>query len=407
MVNYKRMRHNLLITIVVPVYNAEHTLKRCMDSILSQTYKCLEIILVNDGSTDRSGILCDQYRQQDERIKVIHTKNNGSVTARKIGSYAASGDYVGFVDSDDYIDKNMYQSMYEMTEGGTCDMVGCGCLEDDIHNSRKILNMATPGIYEGEIFEKIKHCMMFDMQKGGPAVFQSVWSKIFKKDILVKVMESIDSQITIGDDAAVVYPFLLEARKIALSDSCFYHYVVNDNSMTHSNDCSIFEKIHLFQHYMTCYFEKCDNIYGLKKQLNYYMLHLIDIGIANVFGIRYKRDRILGLGSELNAKKVVLYGAGKVGKEYYLQILKKENIDIVAWVDKKLAGKEIYCREIQEPEIIKSVEFDYILTAVASEQMAEEIKDELTVFCDNKKIIWYPGSVQYSGEVEFMNEKFD
>ena len=100
---------NPLISIVVPVYNAEKTLEKCLDSILCQTYHCLEIILVNDGSTDSSGNICDDYATKDNRIQVIHKQNGGVSSARNVGIDAASGDYIGFVDSDDWIDPRMYE----------------------------------------------------------------------------------------------------------------------------------------------------------------------------------------------------------------------------------------------------------------------------------------------------------
>ena len=308
------------------------------------------------------------------------------------------------MDSDDYIDRNTYESMYDMSENGTVDMVGCGCLAENIHGSSRSLNLADSGIYRGDNFEELKSNMMFDVQKGGPAVFQSVCSKIFRKDILAQVIDSIDSEITIGEDAAIVYPFLLKAKKIVLSDFCFYYYTVNDNSMTHSKDSHIFERILVFQNYMSEYFKKYGEKYKLQQQLNRYLLHLIDMGTVNLYGIRHKKGRKLQLCQELDGKRVILYGAGKAGKEYYLQILKNESIKIVAWVDKKLADKEIYYQRIQKPEIIEEIDFDYVLITVADKKIADEITEEIVRFCVPEKIIWYPYTVQYTGEIEFLDE---
>lgn len=111
-----------LITVIVPVYNTELYLKRCVNSILNQTYKCLEILLVDDGSPDNSGLLCDEYAEKDERIKVIHKKNGGLSSARNAGIERASGKYISFIDSDDFIDKDMIERLYSVLNKYGADM---------------------------------------------------------------------------------------------------------------------------------------------------------------------------------------------------------------------------------------------------------------------------------------------
>ena len=103
----------LPISIIVPVYNVEKYLPTCVDSILCQTFTNFELILVDDGSTDRSGIICDEYEKKDTRVKVIHKENGGLSSARNAGLYIAKGKYIGFVDSDDFIDKEMYIVLYD------------------------------------------------------------------------------------------------------------------------------------------------------------------------------------------------------------------------------------------------------------------------------------------------------
>ncbi len=105
-----------LISIIIPVYNVERYLRECIDSIIAQTYKNLEIILVDDGSSDKSGEICDEYSKKDSRIKVIHKKNGGLSDARNVALDIAKGDYIGFIDSDDYIEKDMFQILYNLAE---------------------------------------------------------------------------------------------------------------------------------------------------------------------------------------------------------------------------------------------------------------------------------------------------
>jgi len=115
-----------LISVIVPVYNAEKYLRRCVESIFSQTYNNLEIILINDGSQDQSGIICDELANEDERVKVFHKENGGEASARNAGLDIAIGEFIGFVDSDDFIEDNMYERMHELLVIGDSDICICG-----------------------------------------------------------------------------------------------------------------------------------------------------------------------------------------------------------------------------------------------------------------------------------------
>ena len=114
------------ISVIVPVYNVERYLKRCIESIINQTYKDLEIILVDDGSTDSSGNICDEYKKIDKRISVIHKKNGGLSDARNEGLKVVTGTYIAFVDSDDFLDLDMYEYMQKNIEKENADIVICG-----------------------------------------------------------------------------------------------------------------------------------------------------------------------------------------------------------------------------------------------------------------------------------------
>src|SRR5690554_2285343 len=128
---------NELISIIVPVYNVEQYIEKCMVSILSQTYRNIEIILIDDGSTDNSGNLCDTYSAIDPRVKVIHKKNGGISSARNSGLEVAMGEYIGFVDPDDWIETNMYESMYSNIKRNNSEICICNYIIDGSDYSRK------------------------------------------------------------------------------------------------------------------------------------------------------------------------------------------------------------------------------------------------------------------------------
>ena len=120
----------LKLSVIVPVYKVEKYLRRCIDSILEQNYRDIELILVDDGSPDWCPEMCDQYQKKDKRVRVIHQKNSGVAVARNAGMRMATGDYITFVDSDDYIDREMYVSMFEIIEQYQCDVVMCDCVKE-------------------------------------------------------------------------------------------------------------------------------------------------------------------------------------------------------------------------------------------------------------------------------------
>ena len=119
------MKNIDLISIIIPVYNVEQYLSRCIDSVINQTYKNLEIILIDDGSTDDSGEICDEYALKDNRIKVMHKQNGGVSSARNEGLDISKGNYIGFIDSDDFIEKDMYEFLYDLLTKNNCDISCC------------------------------------------------------------------------------------------------------------------------------------------------------------------------------------------------------------------------------------------------------------------------------------------
>ena len=136
------------VSVIVPVYKAESFLSNCINSILNQTYRDLEVILVDDGSPDFSGQICEEYAEKDDRVKVIHQKNAGAAAARNCGLKAAAGKYIAFVDSDDWIDRDMYEKMVEAAEIQNCDLVVCDCLKESSAGSQVYTHELLGGFYD-------------------------------------------------------------------------------------------------------------------------------------------------------------------------------------------------------------------------------------------------------------------
>lgn len=216
-----------LISVIIPVYNVEKYLDRCMQSVLKQTYRNLEIILVDDGSTDASGKICDEYREKDDRIKVIHKENGGASSARNVGLKIATGNFIGFVDSDDLIVGDMYEYLSDLLHQTNADLVSCCCTtkikELDYKNKNEVLRE-----YIGrEIME------LFYRIKGGGS-FISPCRKLYKREILENLY-FLEGKI--NEDVLFAYEVCKKAKKIVESNQNKYYYFKNDTGVTRSKLC--------------------------------------------------------------------------------------------------------------------------------------------------------------------------
>lgn len=213
---------NELISIVIPAYNIEKYIRGCLDSIINQTYSNLEIIIVNDGSKDNTKEIIDEYALKDNRIKVIHKENGGVSSARLRGIQEANGDWIGFVDGDDYIEPNMYQILYENAINYNADISHCG------------YQMVFPNRIDkyygtGKLIEQ-DHLMGLNDLLEGIMIEPGLVNKLYKKNILKNINEKLDLSIKINEDLLMNYYLFNEANHSVFEDVCLYHYQVRANS---------------------------------------------------------------------------------------------------------------------------------------------------------------------------------
>ncbi len=207
-----------LVSVIVAVYNIEEYLPRCIDSILAQTYRNLEIILVDDGSTDSSGGICDDYAQKDRRIKVIHKKNGGLSDARNAGLDKVSGDYIGFVDGDDWIDEDMYRAMYEACEKEKAQIAACrykqitrsGIIDASAGNSVSLSKAEALEIY-----------VCGDERY---LIYNSVWSKLFAKELIFGMRFPVGKN---SEDIMFTTKAFCKMERLAYLDKAYYNYVLD------------------------------------------------------------------------------------------------------------------------------------------------------------------------------------
>lgn len=223
------------ISVIVPVYNKKDYLAQCIDSILSQTYGNLELILVDDESTDGSGAVCDKYADTDGRVRVFHQENSGPTAAVVTGMREALGEYYTFVDSDDYIDSDMLKKMAGYLTGKKGEIVCCNHILEKLKETVPVIQPLPPGVYEGERLEKqIKEKLLGREDRIIP---MSRCMKLYEKSVFEGNEQYYDTRLRMGDDFNLVYPALLTATRIVImEEALFYHYRYVEDSIVHAYD---------------------------------------------------------------------------------------------------------------------------------------------------------------------------
>lgn len=224
-------KNNILISVIVPVYNVEEHLNKCLDSILSQSYQNIEIILVNDGSTDKSGLICKSRSEKDKRIFVIHQKNEGAAMARCNGFNASSGKYIYFIDGDDYIESNTIQILYDNLIKSDADIV-VGQFCDDYDGHLYIPERAVYGEFSGDdIIRLLKTNYLFDYKTRIAGVQTGLCSRLYKREILEGVLDK-GKGLWMGEDAICNLNIILRAKKLVVLHDVLYYYVRHKNEAT-------------------------------------------------------------------------------------------------------------------------------------------------------------------------------
>lgn len=213
-----------MISIIIPIYNKENSLKKCIDSVIQQTYKDIEIILVNDGSKDYSGKICDEYKEIDRRIKVIHKQNGGVSSARNEGIKNALGEFIQFVDADDRIDKYMCEKLHNEVVINDYDLVICGM--EIVKNGKVIENVE----YSNKRFEELYELKDYFIEYYKKYLFNSPVNKLYKKK---KIKELFDEELSLGEDLLFNLKYLKGCSKISvLKEKLYVYNIGNINSLT-------------------------------------------------------------------------------------------------------------------------------------------------------------------------------
>jgi glycosyltransferase involved in cell wall biosynthesis len=257
---------NPLISIIVPVYKVEDYLEKCIKSILAQSLTNFELILIDDGSPDKCGEICDSYADKDSRINVIHKKNEGLSSARNTGLDIAKGEYIGFIDSDDWIESNMYETLLALLVDNNADIAQCefikSCDEEGIVDNSDRKNIET--------FNNIESLRNLYNEKSISTVVS--WNKLYRRSLFENVRFPKGK---IHEDEFTTHKLLYKSKKLVYTDKAFYYYRQNPNSIMNSKfNKKRLDILDAMQERLE-FAEKIQNEMFINKTLNKYMFRLV------------------------------------------------------------------------------------------------------------------------------------
>ncbi len=366
-----------LISVVVPVYGIDRYLGICIESLIKQTYKNLEIILVDDGSPDRCPELCDLYARKDARIRVIHQKNKGLVEARKAGLAAATGTYAGYVDGDDWVEPSFYEELYRAMAASGADLVVAG-QKKDLFDSRTVMLSEIPaGRYQGKRLQELKKNMISFGEFFRFGITTYLWNKLFRREMLLPHQNAVDPRISIGEDAAVVYPYLMDCRSVQIIDCSAYHYRQREDSMLKKTASFAREAagLRLLYGQLQAFAARYPEEYRLKEQVDDLLLATAIMRSGGV--LKELQEEYTPYSREFYGKDIVIWNAGTFGQQLAARIRENGYCRVVGMIDEDFWEYRRCCLDVDPADAIDDMRYDYILIATVNSRIAESIRTRL------------------------------
>ena len=378
------------ISVIVPIYRIEKYLPECIDSLLDQSFLNFELILVDDGSPDDCPKICDDYSKKDTRIKVIHKENGGLLSARKAGLKAAKGNYIAYVDGDDWVDKFYLDTMFKLAVANDADLVVTGHFRE-FDGKIETIKPKMAGIYdEDELKSSIIPNAIYngDFCEHGMSTY--VWNKLFKRELLNKILFDVPNEIVMGEDAAITYSYLAISKSLVISRIPLYYYRQRHDSIVKSieNPKTEYHRLGLLMNFLKQKLEHALDEHNLNKQIKYYLYSQI---LVRSGGLIVNPGGDISFNPFLRVKqnsKVVVYSSGSFGQHILSTNLKADFFQIVKWIDVDFHDLNIGGNSVEPISSISNNEFDYLIIATINPSTHASIKTELALMgIDENKIV--------------------
>lgn len=381
------------ISIIVPVYNTALYLRKCLESILSQNLHEIEIICVDDGSTDCSYEILQEYAMKDSHLQILHKENGGLVSARKAGVAIASGEYIGFVDSDDWVEPEMFERLYEAAKSNDADCVSSGYIQEGNYISFAY-DSVDAGLYRDEKIHDLCDRMILDLPHRDKGVGGSLCTKLIRSGILKKVLPRIPSDVTLSEDKVTSISVLLECKSVVILHEAYYHYILHSSSMTQSANTNYLLRVNYVYQYLSTLYSHPAFTTAMRRQAELYITQLLIKGINSRLGFSIKNLLWIDpywLKEVPAGAKVALYGGGALGEKYHQQLKTFGKHDFVALVDYDYARLHNNSVHILAPDALCNMEYEYLVITIKDQKKAQSIKQKLVEDgVEESKIRWFP-----------------
>jgi glycosyltransferase involved in cell wall biosynthesis len=358
-----------LVSVIVPIYNLATYLFQCVDSISKQSFQNLEIILVDDGSSDNAVEICEFFRKIDPRVHLIRKANGGLVSARQAGINAASGDYVFYVDGDDWLDPDCLRSYVDVAESTGAEIVIGDYKREFLGKFEVVRNLIGPGFYDREeIASFVAPRMIFSGEFFLHGLRTYSWGKLFKRSLVQKIQNAIPNEVSFGEDAALIYPAICRANSIALTNYTYCNYRQRPNSILKSTNFGKQElnRVSLVFDFLINSLSGSQDISNFQIQLQAYLSATLIMKQGAFLADMNSYQEFSLFGDIQNGARVSIYNSGSFGQHVYKRILENSDLNLVSWLDDdhyecRMLGMPVsdpYEGSAVKPDLILAPSFD-------------------------------------------------
>ncbi len=380
------------VSVIIPVYNSEDYLRCCLESVLGQSIADIEVICINDGSTDQSASILNEYVQRDSRIKVLHQEKGGVTNARKNGLCVATGTYIGFVDSDDWIEPDMYENLYRNAIENQADFVSSGYIMEGAYTSVHY-DCVPNGVYDRFNLLYLRNNTIYNTAERDIGLRGSLCCKLFKNEFIKNVQFAMPDTLTFSEDKMCVLSCVLEAEKVVVLRDAFYHYRLHAASTVHSARTDYLTCVNEVYLYLNMLYGHKNFTSQMRLQAELYVTELLIKGVNTRLGFQHRNLLWIDpswLNNFPRNSRIVLYGGGEMGMKYRTHIANCKDLQYVGCVDfehKKNVKQSQF--EIFSPTMLVSWEYDYIVITIKNLSKAKQIELQLIEMgIPAEKIIW-------------------
>lgn len=357
----------MLVSIIIPVYNVEQYIEKCLDSVLGQTYRELDVICINDGSTDNSLAVLLRYEAQDSRVRIIDKENGGVVSAREAGLRIAKGEYTTFVDADDWIEADAIMEMVAANRVYQADVVACGFWKEQGDASNAIFNGVEAGYYAPAYLQEHPEDWFFSYTTFREPIIGSLCTKLIRTKLIQAVHRKLPLSMVYGEDVVAVLLVCASCNGLLSIPGAWYHYIHRDGSAARQQrgfPKGMYRSIYQLLETVV------DGSVERKKCLDAYMKMLLleqEYEAFSSYGILFPFSKVS------KGCRVFLYGAGLFGRMVHRAIMRHADLSLAGWTDRAWQSEALQQLTLNPLSDLYKAEFDVLVLALLNESLCREI----------------------------------